>query len=129
MAYFCKNCEKKLSKETKSGLCQSCLKQQQDEEKIKHWLETGDTGCKVATTLRNVIRDYIKESQNHKCAICGMEDTWNGKELHFVLDHIDGDASNNSESNLQVLCPNCHAMTDSYMALNKGKSARDKRYN
>ena len=129
MAYFCKNCEKKLSKETKSGLCQSCLKQQQDEEKIKHWLETGDTGCKVATTLRNVIRDYIKESQNHKCAICGMEDTWNGKELHFVLDHIDGDASNNSESNLQVLCPNCHAMTDSYMDLNKGKSARDKRYN
>ena len=79
----------------------------EDEEKIKHWLETGDTGCKVATTLRNVIRDYIKESQNHKCAICGIEDTWNGKELHFVLDHIDGDASNNWKDNLRLICPNC----------------------
>ena len=42
--------------------------------------------------------------------------------------HIDGDSSNNKEENLQVLCPNCHAMTENYMALNKGKSARINRY-
>ena len=126
MAYFCKNCGKKLSKETKSGLCQSCLKHQQDEEKIKHWLETGDTGCKVATTLRNVIRDYIKESQNHKCAICGMEDFWNGKELHFILDHIDGDASNNWKDNLRLICPNCDSQLATYKSKNKN-SARTHR--
>lgn len=27
-----------------------------------------------------------------------------------------------------VICPNCHAMTENYMALNKGNSGRDKRY-
>ena len=31
--------------------------------------------------------------------------------------------------NLQVICPNCHAMTDTFMALNKGRSSRSKRYN
>ena len=126
MAYFCKNCGKKLSKETKSGLCQGCLKQQQDEEKIKHWLETGDTGGKVSTTLRNVIRYYIKETQNHKCAICGIGDTLNGKELHFVLDHINGDDSNNWKDNLRLICPNCDSQLDTYKSKNKN-SARTHR--
>ena len=35
MAYFCKNCGKELSSKNKYGLCFSCLKQQQDEEKNK----------------------------------------------------------------------------------------------
>lgn len=45
------------------------------------------------------------------------------------IHHIDGNASNNNEENLQVICPNCHAMTDTFMALNKGRSSRSKRYN
>ena len=44
------------------------------------------------------------------------------------IHHINGNSSDNSLGNLKVLCPNCHAMTENYMALNKGKSSRDKRY-
>jgi len=36
-----------------------------------------------------------------------MKAEWNGKELHFILDHIDGDASNNHKENLRLICPNC----------------------
>lgn len=126
MANFCSKCGKKISSGNQSGLCQTCYREKQNEDKIKHWLETGDTGCKVATTLRNVIRDYIKESQNHKCAICGLEDNWNGKELHFVLDHIDGDASNNWKDNLRLICPNCDSQLDTYKSKNKN-SARTHR--
>lgn len=126
MANFCKKCGKKLSSGNQSGLCQDCYREQQNSDKIKHWLETGDTGCKVATTLRNCIRDYIKESQNHKCAICGLEDNWNGQELHFVLDHIDGDASNNWKDNLRLICPNCDSQLDTYKSKNKN-SARTHR--
>ncbi len=42
--------------------------------------------------------------------------------------HVDGDTSNNSPENIQLLCPNCHAKTENYMALNKGKSSRNERY-
>ena len=38
------------------------------------------------------------------------------------------DSNNNDISNLQILCPNCHAMTENYMSLNKGKSGRKNRY-
>ena len=36
-----------------------------------------------------------------------------------VLPHIDG---NNEESNLQLLCPNCHSLTPTFGALNKKRN-------
>lgn len=42
------------------------------------------------------------------------------------VDHIDGDATNNSEDNLQLLCPNCHSLTENYGRLN-AKSTRPKK--
>ena len=128
MQKYCSKCGKPICSQNQSGLCQDCLREKEKEEKIKKWLETGDTGCKVATTLRNCIRDYIFSSQNCKCAICGMKAEWNGKELHFILDHIDGDASNNHKENLRLICPNCDSQLDTYKSKNK-KSARTHRKN
>ena len=76
------------------------------------------------------IRDYILEKQNYKCAICGIENKWNSQSLHFILDHINGDASNNFEYNLRLICPNCDSQLDTYKSRNKN-SARihRKKYN
>lgn len=128
MQKYCLKCGKPICKENRSGLCQECYRLDVNEKKIQKWLETGDTGCKVATTLRNCIRDYIFNSQNCKCAICNIEAKWNGKELHFILDHIDGDASNNNKENLRLICPNCDSQLDTYKSKNK-KSARTHRKN
>lgn len=35
------------------------------------------------------------------------------------IHHIDGNHYNNEESNLQLLCPNCHSLTPTFGALNK----------
>ena len=50
-------------------------------------------------------------------------------EEKIPFHHIDGNSGNNIIENLRVLCPNCHAMTENFMALNKGKSSRKERYN
>lgn len=52
------------------------------------------------------------------CECCGITD-WNGKPLNMELHHIDGNTSNNKLENLQILCPNCHAQTDTFRAKNK----------
>ena len=95
----CIVCGKKLTNGHKTPYCQEHLRIVRNDEKIKYWLKTGNTGCGVSTTLRNSIRQCILDCQNGRCAICGIPQYWNGNELHFILDHIDGDASRNDRDN------------------------------
>lgn len=43
-----------------------------------------------------------------------------GKPI-LTISHIDGNPSNHSPNNLEILCFNCHTLTDSFGSLNKGK--------
>lgn len=54
----------------------------------------------------------------HKCFKC-QRTRWNGKPIPIELEHIDGNHENNSLTNLRLLCPNCHAQTDTYRGKNK----------
>lgn len=70
------------------------------------------------------LKTIILEEQQHKCAICGNSDIWNNNELHLILDHIDGDATNNKRTNLRLICPNCDSQLPTFKARNIGKSTR-----
>ena len=122
----CKKCGKPVCATNISGYCQKCLVIVRQEEKVKKWLESGDTGYTVDTTIRGPIREYILNDQEYCCAICGIDNQWNGQTLNFVLDHIDGDASNSSRANLRLVCPNCDSQLPTFKSRNKN-SARNKR--
>ena len=63
---------------------------------------------------KRLINEGLKE---HKCECCGITE-WNGRPAPLELDHIDGDHYNNNLDNLRILCPNCHAQTDTYRGKN-----------
>jgi Zn finger protein HypA/HybF involved in hydrogenase expression len=62
-----------------------------------------------------LIDEKIKEC---RCEIC-MNTEWNGKPIPLQLDHVDGNHTNHKIQNLRILCPNCHAQTDTWCSKNK----------
>lgn len=55
--------------------------------------------------------------RGHQCECCKSKD-WLNNPIPLEVHHIDGDRLNNELSNLQLLCPNCHALTDNYRGKN-----------
>lgn len=57
-----------------------------------------------------LIKAGLKERQCEGC----KRTEWEGFPIPLELHHKDGNHNNNSLDNLQILCPNCHARTESY---------------
>lgn len=55
-----------------------------------------------------------------RCSQC-RRTTWEGQEIPLQLDHVNGDRRDNRLENLRLLCPNCHALTDTWCGKNKGR--------
>ena len=63
----------------------------------------------------------LKEGyKEYKCEKCGLSE-WLGQPIALEVHHLDGDRTNNTIENFQLLCPNCHAQTDSYRGKNSAK--------
>ena len=67
---------------------------------------------------RKLLEEGYKE---YKCECCGNTE-WLGNPIPLEVHHKDGDRNNNTLENFELLCPNCHAFTDSY----RGKNSRVK---
>ena len=70
----------------------------------------------------NKVRIKLLEEgyKEYKCESCGLT-TWLDQPIPLELHHKDGNRENNTLENFILLCPNCHAFTDSYRGKNCAK--------
>ena len=124
---LCLNCGKR-NKSFKHYYCSyECREQHRYVSFINKWKNGEDLNLS-SEKLSVPIRKYIFEKYDSKCVKCGWSEVNSSTgKIPLHVDHIDGDSSNNVESNLTLLCPNCHALTPNFGALNKGKSKREYR--
>lgn len=68
-------------------------------------------------------KNVLVRKRGYRCEVCGL-DKWMGKPIPLELDHIDGNPDHNTEENLRLICPNCHAQTETY----KGRGIKNGRF-
>lgn len=78
---------------------------------------------KDATKLKKrLINEGLKE---YKCERCKNTE-WEGEPIPLQIHHINGVHNDNRIENIQLLCPNCHSLTDTYAGknANRGNSTK-----
>lgn len=86
---------------------------------IQNW-KLGKISGTTNYTCSTPIRNYLLKKNNYKCELCGWgEVNPYTNKIPLQIHHIDGNSENNIESNLQVLCPNCHSLTENFGSRNK----------
>ena len=116
----CLHCGAVLDRREKQYCTVRCQTARQREQYVRDWLNGVNSGVGSWANISGHIRRYLLETRG-VCAICGWAERnpITGKvPLH--IDHIDGDWRNNRPENLRLLCPNHHALTATYGALNRG---------
>lgn len=126
--YVCINCNlRPIVKRNKSKICKECKKYLP----IWEWLSGNldASYCGSAREPKPFVKRYLIETRGDKCEVCGFDEKAPDGRSIIQMDHKDGNYLNNNLDNLQLLCPNHHAMTHNYGSLNKdsGRAHRRKK--
>ena len=71
----------------------------------------------------NVKRRVLAAGLNQRvCELCGQDETWRGKRISLILDHINGVPDDHRLVNLRILCPNGNATLDTHCGKRNGAS-------
>jgi len=67
-----------------------------------------------STASQKTLRKYYLKGEYtpYICSICGQKPFWFGKELTLILDHINGNNTDDRFDNLRWVCPNCNQQLD-----------------
>ena len=77
---------------------------------------------KTSRLLPAILKYNLKD---YKCECCGNSE-WMGEKIPLQTHHINGNNTDNRIENLMLVCPNCHAMTDTYCGKRKKRKLPEK---
>lgn len=128
---FCEWCGNEQKKGQTKFCSSDCQRQYRHKIYIEEWKLGQQNGICGEYGISKHIVKYLRDKYQNCCSRCGWKEInpFTGN-IPQEVEHIDGDYTNNSEENLTLLCPNCHALTATYKGANRGngRSSRRKYY-
>lgn len=73
---------------------------------------------------KRLLQNSIKK---HSCENC-HRDKWLDNPIPLQLHHINGKRDDNRIENIQLLCPNCHVLTENYGSKNMSVSKKERKH-
>lgn len=97
-----------------------CAYELQEARLISAWHSGELSGSTTRGELKRSIKNFLLKETSFKCSRCGWGESNPilGRPI-LTIEHIDGDWTNNSPTNVIVLCYNCHTLTPTFGTLNK----------
>ncbi len=93
---------------------------------IKDW-KAGKQNGVVGTNTSKHLKKYFRKKYKNKCQSCGWaKENKFTKVVPLELHHVNGNWRDNEEKNLRLLCPNCHALTETFRGANIGRHTKQK---
>jgi hypothetical protein len=111
--YICNECKKEfIPKNHGKYPPKYCSYECTQEHRRKYLTKEIEDGEQVGPRR---LRNFLMKKQNERCSVCGWgEKNPTSNTVCLDLHHKDGNAKNSVLSNVELLCPNCHSLTDTY---------------
>lgn len=124
----CESCGKPLEN-PRSRFCDNvCQGDHAFQQRIADWRAGKSDGTVGRGDLSKSIKRYLLQKFDNACTNCGWSVPHPVTGVPpLQVHHIDGRANNNTEENLTLLCPNCHALTPNWGMRNKGNGREYRR--
>ena len=117
----CTNCGSIIGRNSSKYCSNQCQLDYQYKQYITKWLSGEVDGVLAFGVVSKHIKRYLRTQHNNKCQLCGWaEINPHTGIIPLEVEHTDGNYKNNSIENLKLICPNCHSLTSTYKALNRG---------
>jgi hypothetical protein len=119
---YCENCRHELGRHQYKYCSIDC----QNQLRWKKIIEKIENG--ITTLYQKNYKKYLIHKYGNKCMKCEWDKINPTTGLVPIqLEHKDGNSENHDLKNLELLCPNCHSLTPTYGALNKGNGRTKRR--
>ena len=97
---------------TSSIVCEECKPKTKKIFRSNYWeVIKGNEKCRSFQSLKFfLLKEELKQNICEKC----QTNEWMGETIICQLHHKDGNRDNNKINNLEMLCPNCHTLTENW---------------